>query len=283
MAPQLNPQLPTVRIQVKGADGMPVQNIEADAILMGPNGLRSKSLNLSAQTNFFFLQMPEGRHGLLVNAPGYHEGKRFVSFVKGVNPLVEFVLEPKQQPQFRAFEGLSAEVARVFQASGPDGKQIYGGLSNVRKAVALNLLAKMAATSVSPDDAEPLAESVRSVQEFKTDRLYLLLKKGSRLPRRIQDAINTGQSHFTPTPTHQGFPSGSFKSKEADRKGNLQVSFDARNADAVRVDADIDIYADFVRHFFGEVVWNHLASVKTDPFDVYWLLLEDHIAPEYSL
>ncbi len=283
MAPQLNPQLPTVRIQVRGTDGLPVQDIDADAVVMTGNGLRAKSLDLLPQTNLFFLQMPEGRHGLLINAPGYHEAKRFVSFVKGVNPLVEIVLEPRRKPQFRPFDGLSAGVAAVLAASGADGQQVYDGLSAVRRAVVLNILAKMATTTVSAEDGEPLAQAAKSILEFKTDRVYLVLKKGSRLPRRIQDAIKAGRSHFVAAPTHKGFPSGSFKSKEADKKGSLQMSFDAKDPDRVRVDADIDIYTDWVRHFFGEVVWNHLADVKTDPLDVYWLLLEDNILPEYSM
>jgi hypothetical protein len=61
------------------------------------------------------------------------------------------------------------------------------------------------------------------------------------------------------------------------------LSFDAKPGQSIRVDADIDLYADHLRHFFGEVFWNHLAGVKTSPYRVYQVLLAKGILPEYSL
>ncbi len=101
----------------------------------------------------------------------------------------------------------------------------------------------------------------------------------------IRNAQQAGRCLFRPASAvlHKDFPSGSFKTDEAEQKGNLQLSFDARNKKLFKVDADIDIYSGPLRHFFGEVFWNHLADMKTDPFQVHQILVKARIWPEYSL
>ena len=63
----------------------------------------------------------------------------------------------------------------------------------------------------------------------------------------------------------------------------LQLSFDADDPQNLKIDADIDIYTDVLRHLFGEVFKNHLTNVKTDPYRVYQVLTESGIRPAYRL
>ena len=65
--------------------------------------------------------------------------------------------------------------------------------------------------------------------------------------------------------------------------GNLQLSFNTSNKARHKVDADIDIYTDALRHLFGEVIKNHLTGIPTDPFRVYQVLTDTGVSPAYRL
>ena len=104
------------------------------------------------------------------------------------------------------------------------------------------------------DSRRPVVSRLRSIGWSKT------------VPTGISEA---------PKALHEGFDAGSFKTKEENGKGNLQLSFAHPSDDGtVLVDADIDIYTDVLRHTFGEVFVNYLTDTKTDPFRVYNILTE---------
>ena len=68
------------------------------------------------------------------------------------------------------------------------------------------------------------------------------------------------------------------------KKSRTQLSFASDDGGGeVRVDADIDIYTDVLRHVFGEVFVNHLTNTRTDPFRVYNILTDAGIQPDYEL
>ena len=64
---------------------------------------------------------------------------------------------------------------------------------------------------------------------------------------------------------------------------HLHLSFNTRNKARHKVDADIDIYTDALRHLFGEVLRNHFSGIPTDPFRVYQILTETGVPLAYRL
>ena len=126
---------------------------------------------------------------------------------------------------------------------------------------------------------------VDHIYKFYQDRVHVRLKEGATLLSKIVTLIKQGDTrfHVAASALHDGFQSASFKTHEENRKGNLQLSFDADDPQNLKIDADIDIYTDVLRHLFGEVFKNHLTNVKTDPYRVYQILTESGIRPAYRL
>lgn len=288
MAKRLDPRLATVTVVVKSVSGEKLEDIQASAAHIRNGRICLQPLKLKKETAVFFLQMPPGKHRLFVSAPDFDQEALFVEFIKEVHPTVTVTLQATHSPKFLPFEQLSSRVREIFDRSGgkqglSSGNKLYNDLGHVKKATALNILAKMAATPVAANAGETVADSVDCIYRFRPDRIYAVLKRNLAL--EIDVAIKQGESFFRPVPgtLHKEFPSGSYKTAEEGQAGNLQLTFDSRKAKQVKVDADIDIYADVFRHLFGEVFWNHLTDVKTSPFQVYPKLREAGIEPEYSL
>lgn len=286
--PKLNPKLATVRVAATTKSGEKLDEIKASTAVIRRGRIRPKSLKLKKDTDFFFWQMPAGRYPLFVSAADFYEKALFVDFVKGVNKLVPVILEPIHDPVFRSFGKLSKRVRTVLENSAPalgvdSGPNLYDGLGRGRKAAALNILAKMADTPVPGNGGRAVAEAVEHIYEFRQNRIHAVLTRN--LQQDIERSLREGRSRFRPASglLHKDFPSGSYKTVEEDKKGNLQLTFDTRNKRRIKVDADIDIYTDLFRHFFGEVFWNNLADVKTNPFQVYGILVQDGTLPEYTL
>lgn len=289
MPRRLNPRLATVTLEVKAKTGETLEEVKASTALIRNGGIRRESLKLKKETHVFLWQMPEGRYPLFLSAPDFYEKALFVNFTKGVNPLLRIILEPVHTPQFLRFQQLSARLRTLFsrsvrrQGDGSSGADVYAGLGHVKRAAALNILAKMANTKVTNTARHAVIDAVDHIYEFRRDRIYVELQRN--LMEEIEAANREGHSNFTPVSgvLHKNFPSGSYKTIEPNQKGNLQLSFDATNKNRIKMDADIDIYADVFRHFFGEVFLNNLADVKTSPFQVYGILVEAGFLPEYKL
>lgn len=285
MAPRLNPKLATVRIRARTDSGETLENLKAAVVNFNHRRgvFQTKPLNLKPRTNFFFLQMPEGRYMLILSAPDFYEITKRIEFEKRVNPLIEITLKPIHTPRFRKFLDLSQRVQQIFERSGETarktGEELYRSLGHVKKAAALNILAKMTRTFPARGARPSIVEAVDHIYVFRQDRIYVQMKKGANLLRKIRSGRKKKESPFVVAVPHKKFSEGSFKTKERNQKGNLQLSFNKRN----QVDADIDIYTNYFLHFFGEVVWNHLMDVKTSPFRVYRILRKDKIFPEYGL
>jgi len=78
---------------------------------------------------------------------------------------------------------------------------------------------------------------------------------------------------------HKGFPV-SFKEKVA--FCSLQLSFAKKTENGViAADIEIDLLTD-IEHF-GEAIKNKITKMKTDPFTVYFLLLDQGIRTLYTL
>ena len=286
--PKLDPKLATVRIEVTTSSGEKLEMITAATAVVRQGKLRRIPLKLQTGTTFFFWQMPPGRSSLFVSAVDFYEAALFVDFVKGVNPLVPVVLTPVHYPSFPSFQELSLPVRAVFEKSAAatgaaSGAGLFEHLSQDRKAAALNILAKMADTRAVAGGGPSVLDAVDHIYEFRRDRIHVGLAQN--LQEAIEESIREKRSVFVPVSglLHKQFPSGSYKTRETDKKGNLQLTFDARRKNRIKADADIDIYTDVLRHFLGEVLWNTMVDVKTNPFQVYGILVKDGTLPEYSL
>ncbi|MDA2912516.1 hypothetical protein MYX77_00900 [Acidobacteriia bacterium AH_259_A11_L15] len=285
---KLDPKLATVRIAVKAKSGEKLEKIKATTAVVRQGWIRRKGLKFKKGTDFFFWQMPPGRHPLFLSAIDFYEKALFVDFVKGVNPLVIIILEPSHSASFRSFQKLSKQVRAIFDRSaqrtgGGSGEELYEALGSGRKAAALNILAKMQDTQFSVNSGATVIGAVDHIYKFQRDRIYVVVNRN--LQAEIEKSLPEGRSRFRPASgvLHKNFPSGSYKTVEKDKLGNLQLSFNRRRKKQIKVDADIDIYTDYFRHFFGEVFWNNLADVKTNPFQVYGVLVQDGTLPEYEL
>ena len=235
--------------------------------------------------------MEVGRHLLSIRSPGYHESTRFVDVSAAGNPqAVKIILESMHKPKFVEFREMDAALQPILKRSAKvrssvgAGKMLRG-MSEMKKAAMLNILAKMKDVDVGTARHKTVLGHVDRVCEVYQDRIYVQLKKGSKLLNFLDDIVLRPDSGFSAAGTslHKGFSDASFKTYEPTGTCSLQMSFDASDEEHVRVDADIDIYADKLRHFFGEVFRNHLTGVKTDPFDVYQRLMQNGIRPPYSL
>ena len=278
---------------VMAKTGDPLDELTASVAVVRAGSIRRKPIPKAKETTFFQLTMDVGERPVFVSAPGYYERARRVRFVSGVEPpLVRMMLDSKHTATFPAFENLSEPVQDILRRSvdrtpnddGPPARKFLG-LTQLRRAGLLNILAKLAAVPVDDPDGDSVLDHVNNVYEWHQDRLFLNLTEGSPLRDRIRTALGQGVSHFSEAEgaLHKGFDGGSFKTKEDDKKGNLQLSFNDDDPNNLKVDADIDIYTDVLRHLFGEVFRNHLTGVKTDPFRVHGVLAEDDILPEYRL
>ena len=136
------------------------------------------------------------------------------------------------------------------------------------------------------EDFVKIVDYIDYIYKYRPDRFYARLNDGRSL---FEDIVRSRerkrQPVFSPASgaLHQGFDAASFKTREENLMGNLQLSLSSRGKARVNVDADIDIYSELLFHLFGEVFWNSLTGLTTSPFKVYKVLLKDDIEPEYSV
>ena len=279
----------STRILVRAKSGDRLQNIKVSTAILRGHTIRRKRITLRPDTIFFRVTMPVGDHLIFVQTPGYYEAVRRVRFLPGADPLVQIILESKHQAEFPTFAQLPQPIKGIFGRSAdtlgvsPKNK-LFLTLPQIKNAAALNILAKMGDTEVG-DPPRPVLSYVHHVYDFYQDRIYVALKPKAALLKRINPSLQQGGTRFTVAASalHKGFQDASFKTEEKSGKGNLQLSFNARDTDHLEIDADIDIYTNVLRHLFGEVFKNHLTDVKTDPYRVYQILTEAGIRPEYRL
>lgn len=281
----------SARIVVHSKTGERLADIKASIVLLRSGTIRRKKITLRSETVFFRLKMPVGSHTLFVSAPGYYEVAQSIDFIPDGEPFVQIVLESRHTPQFSTVAELSVTIRGVItrtaarQTPPRSAEAFFRGLSPMRKAAALNILAKMGSVLLGGPGSRTVLRDVDHIYKFYPDRVYVRLKQGATLLSKIISLIRQGDKRFNVAASalHDGFQSASFKTHEDNRKGNLQLSFNADDPQNLRIDADIDIYTDVLRHLFGEVFKNHLTKVKTDPYSVYQVLTEAGIRPPYRL
>lgn len=280
------PPTGAVNLYVRARGGEPLPKLRASTMVKRGSRLCRRKLNVgAAPPHHFTLEMEVGEHTLFLSAPGYYEAAERVRFSARRTPRVDVVLEARHRPRFRPVGQLSPEVRRIIgnSAGGLDPGATFLRLTDRQKAGALNILAKMEAVKLGD---RSVLSFVDRIQKFAADRIYVRLVDGGSLQAAIDRDIAEGNDTFSEAlgALHPGFDAGSYKTTERSGKGNLQLSFaEPDESGSVLVDADIDIYADVLRHMFGEVFVNHLTNARTDPFRVYHVLAEAGNRPEYEL
>lgn len=281
--------LPSVLVSIKTKGGHAVENVKMSTVIPRGGTLRRRTVRPRKQADVYRIKMPQGTYPFLVSARFFLEEGDFLLFEKGILRRKQFKLEMKKKAAFRSFEELSRKVQGIFERSavraGADSAQrYYRKLGPVSKAAALNILAKMAHTPVIK--RHKVIDYVDHIYKYRPDRIFLRLTNKKSLLEDIRFARERKrQPIFTPASgaLHDGFEAASFKTREEDQRGNLQLSFSSEGKTNVNVDADIDIYTDLLRHAFGEVFWNSLTGLTTSPFKVYQVLTEEDVQPEYLL
>ncbi len=255
-------KLAAARVAITAASGEPLTGVRVSTVILQRGAFRRHPIRLRPTTRVFRLRMPVGRQIVFASASDFYEQGATIQFRTDAEPTFRFALRPKHEPAFP--DAYSPKVQRIIDESD------LPRLGHVRRAAMLNILAKMGRVRVG---SQRVIEYVERIDHAFQDRLYV------RCDKDLLPAVQSART-FAPAlgALHPGFDSASFKT--TDEKGGLQLSFAAGGR---RVDADIDLYRDLFLHFFGEVFWNHLSGVKTDPFHVYQLLVRDGIQPEYRL
>jgi hypothetical protein len=167
-------------------------------------------------------------------------------------------------PLFPTHERLEATSAVIDRA-------LYDSLTGVQVFALLNILARLQATKAA---GRPLlADRSAKVTHVFPDRIYF------EVDASLIDDLKADTASFVEAPASlHRFKDGSFKQRVFPR-GNLQVTFAARPAGRIVVDADIDLYRSAVPHLFGEVLVNHLTGSSTSQYAVRRILDSQSIAP----
>jgi len=178
-----------------------------------------------------------------------------------------------------AYDALSAGAQAVLQASRLDhppqnvgGPELYGLLDDVPRAGLLNLLKKMAATTLL--DGSAVLDHLQSLYRVRGDRVFANVANGLRdLVRTAADgrrfAKVDGSLHHPP----DGFTLVDSYKTIPDKYGNLQVTFFASLASPLAFKADIDIDdAQGIEHVF-QVLSHWITGEGTHPYDIHEILL----------
>jgi hypothetical protein len=167
-------------------------------------------------------------------------------------------------PLFPAYEKLEACRDLI-------DRMLYDSLNGVQVFALLNILARLQATTAA---GRPLlAERAAKVTHVFPDRIYF------EVDASLLDDLRADTRSFVGAPASlHRFKDGSFKQRIFPR-GNLQVTFAARPAGRIVVDADIDLYRAAVPHLFGEVLVNHLTGSSTSQYAVRRILDAQSIRP----
>ncbi len=224
---------------------------------------------------------PQGAYQLDVDAPSYQFVRQFINMKSsGITSLtITLPIDPDKvkSVNFRPFSSLDPAAkallnnsSNIISFEGKTGKALYDALDNdpIRKAGMLNIFAKTRATGFGTE--RNVLSHVQELTEVRGDRFFAVV--GKELRSETRNSIDKGLFHEADQSLHKplpGFePQGSFKT--ADRYGNLQLSFSAKD-DLWRSDIDIDD-AGGLEHVF-QVLRNKLSGKPTHPYNIHEILV----------
>jgi hypothetical protein len=234
---------------------------------------------------------PQGLYTIEIDPPSYRPVSHFINIAAAGETRLQvfFPVDPNKvtKVSFPKFQDLSGDVQSLLDKSGAvlgfeekTGKGLYDALDDVRRAGLLNIVGKMAVTTLS--NGKAVLPYVHTLHELRGDRFFASVPK--QLREDVKNSVSEGLFTSEPSGLHHppaGFShAGSFKSE--DRYGNLQLTFFARGEDEWVADIDLDD-AKGLEHVF-QVVRNSLSGRPTHPFDIHQiLLLHQKIDPGYTL
>ena len=148
---------------------------------------------------------------------------------------------------------------------------LYDSLTGLQAFALLNIGSRMRGIKLGRASMLSPRFALRVFDAFP-DRIYCTANAS------LLDAVGSS-SEFAKAPASlHKFRAGSFKQRTF-AEGNLQVSHSDVVDGRIKVDVDIDLYRDPLRHMFGEVLQNHLTGQKTDAFKVRRILDEQGVTP----
>jgi hypothetical protein len=234
---------------------------------------------------------PQGLYSVEIDPPSYRPVTHFVNVAASGETRLQvfFPIDPNKvmRASFPKYTDLPGNFQMVLENSNSvlgfeaiTGKSLYDALDDVRRAGMLNIVGKMAVTSLS--NGKTVLPYVQKLHELRGDRFFATVPK--QLREDVKNSVSEGLFTSEPSGLHHppsGFnPAGSFKSE--DRYGNLQLTFFARGEDEWVADIDIDD-AKGLEHVF-QVVRNGLTGRPTHPYDIHQiLLLHQQVDPGYTL
>ena len=234
---------------------------------------------------------PQGAYQLDVDAPSYQFVRQFINMrSSGITAMtITLPIDPDKvrSVNFPAFSSLDPAARALLNQSGnvvsfegKTGKALYDALDidPIRKAGMLNIFAKTRATGFGND--RNVLSHVQDLTEVRGDRFFALVSK--ELRSETKNSIDKGLFHEADQSLHHPLPGfsaqGSFKT--ADRYGNLQLSFSAKD-DEWRSDVDIDD-AGGLEHVF-QVLRNKLSGKPTHPYNIHEILVKfQQLDPGYT-
>ena len=234
---------------------------------------------------------PQGAYQLDVDAPSYQFVRQFINMKSsGITPLtVTLPIDPDKVKgvNFPPFSNLDPTAKKLLNQSsnvisfeGMTGKALYDALDSdpIRKAGMLNIFAKTRATGFGND--RNVLSHVQELTEVRGDRFFAVVSK--ELRSETKNSIGKGLFHEADQSLHKPLPGflsqGSFKT--ADRYGNLQLSFSAKDEEW-RSDVDIDD-AGGLEHVF-QVLRNKLSGKPTHPYNIHEILVSfQKLDPGYT-
>lgn len=148
---------------------------------------------------------------------------------------------------------------------------LYQDLTGLQTFALLNIASRMREIQLNNGHLLSATFGVRIWKVFP-DRIYFDARG------ELLDALRTSGEFEGADPALHRFRDGSLKQR-THAQGNLQLSYRKKPGGSISVDADIDLYRDPLRHFFGEVLVNHLTGGKTDPYRVREILDQQGVRP----
>lgn len=232
---------------------------------------------------------PQGAYQLEVDAPSYQFVSDFINMKSsGITSLTRTLpIDPAKvkSVNFPAFANLDAALGglldlsdKVLTFEGLKGKALYDALDPIRRAGMLNIAKKTSATGLG--NGRNVLSYIQELKELRGDRFFAVV--GRDLREETKNSIDEGIFHEADQSLHHppaGFSAaGSFKT--ADRYGNLQLTFFAKDEDWV---ADIDIDdAGGLEHVF-QVLRNKLSGRPTHPYNIHEILVQfQQLDPGYT-
>ena len=221
---------------------------------------------------------PHGLYRVDIDPPSYLPVSWFIS-VSGrrvVERTVVFPIDPGKVirvefPEYRKLphaHALLEASGNVLDFAGKQGRDLYEGLDDIRRAGLLNIIAKAHVTRFR-SDASVLSYCLE-LRELRGDRFFVNVAKELRenAKQGLQDGLFVEASDLLHRPPDGFERAGSFKTP--DPFGNLQLSFFAKD-DAWVADVDIDDAAG-LGHVF-QVVRNAVTGQPTHPFHINQILI----------